>query len=234
MTTKIYALTEPDGETIRYIGKTVSRLSSRLQSHLYRCRRNIDGSPKGLWIRSLIESGEKPRIKHIRTVSDQEDWVDAEKQEIAKHKDIGFDLLNVSDGGNGSHQIKNRIVLDKELLSILGVLPDSLVAQKLGVTRKAVTYHREKLGIPASFDRSRNKPPPKMGGHNKIQLSDHVKNMLGKAPDASVAKVAGCSKPAIRRARIELGIPSFAESYGKTGRFDGKGAHPRWGTEMKG
>lgn len=234
MSTVLYALADPESGEIRYIGKTTSSLASRLQSHLYRARRGKDGSPKGKWIERLIEKGGRPAIFKVEEIGDTEDWAQRERACIRRHRDSGFNLLNVSDGGNGSHKIDSRVELTEEVVSMLGVEADSVIAERLGVSRKAVTYHREKLAIPASHNRARNTSPPPMGGHNRLDLPKDIISQIGTMSDAKLAKAAGCSKTVIARRRRVMGIASYASNTGNNGRFDGQGRHPRWGTQLRG
>lgn len=234
MTTKIYGISWPGCDEVRYIGKTTSRLASRLQGHLYRARSGKDKSEKSDWLLEILAAGAMPSVKTICLVSDTNNWADAERREIKRFRNLGHRLFNKSPGGNGSHEIINKVILTQEVIERFGVDADSVIAEEIGVTRKAITYHREKLGICASGNRERNTPPPMMGGHNKIKFPQSIISKLGTMSDARLAKIAGCGKPAIRRLRISLGVPAYAHTTGDTGRFNGKGRHPRWGTQIVG
>ena len=229
MATKIYGLTSPDSGNIRYIGKTISTLPQRMQCHLYTARRGKDKSAKGKWLSKIIAQGKKPGIVLISIVPEGDSWADHEKQTIIEYRNTGHQLLNISDGGNGSHRLKGRAEIDESVIVRFGVDPDAMIAEDLGLSRKAVSYHRNKLGIPAGNSRTRNVMPPSMGGHNKINLSQKFVRIIGTVSDAKLAKMAGCSKPVIARHRRELGIVSFAERTGENGQFNGIGSHPRWG-----
>lgn len=233
MGTVLYGLYEPGRGELRYIGKTTMRLSQRLQGHLYRARRGRDGTDKGRWIERLLQAGRKPDIAEIRAVADGEDWAEAEREAIQEHREAGCRLLNQAPGGNGSHTLKTRAAITSEVIARFGVDSDAMIAEDLGVSRKAVTYHREKMGIAAGFNRSRNKPPPPQGGHNRITLDDSIVAMIGTMPDHKLAEIAGCSKPVIARYRRKMSIKPFAEQTGNDGKFSGIGKHPRWKTEMK-
>lgn len=88
----IYALLEPDKETVRYVGATCN-VAQRLQGHLT----TPDGSAeKYHWIQSLLAKREKPRVVVLETTNE----VDARSREaywINFHKsDL---LLNANKGG---------------------------------------------------------------------------------------------------------------------------------------
>lgn len=97
MATTIYALCDPYTEEIRYIGKTVVALSTRLSQH-------VTASNKGkrihlhCWMRSL---GVRPVIKPLAIVSDEMAG-EMEIKVIAAYRDGGFRLTNTTDGGEGN------------------------------------------------------------------------------------------------------------------------------------
>lgn len=92
----IYALCEPETGEVRYIGKTVAPIRTRLTQH-------VSTASKGqrthlhCWIRSLAS---RPTIKVIETVPCEEDST-AEMRVIAECRSKGFRLTNGTDGGDG-------------------------------------------------------------------------------------------------------------------------------------
>ena len=98
MKTAIYALCQPDG-VIRYIGKTIRPLAARFRAHLQRAR---GGEISHLfnWIRSVLSTGHLPTISLIGEVEGN-----GSSEEIAWIKyfrDEGIDLVNSTDGGEGT------------------------------------------------------------------------------------------------------------------------------------
>ena len=99
--TSIYVLKDPRNDKIRYVGKTVSTLKVRLKQHLYAAR-----NPKSLnhrinWINSLLESGAEPLIEEIDSCK----WCESQSLEthyIKYYKELGYDLVNETDGGEGN------------------------------------------------------------------------------------------------------------------------------------
>lgn len=61
--------------------------------------------------------------------------------------------------------------------------------------------------------------PPKMGGHNKVEISQEIYDQLGKIPDYKLGNKYNLSKEVIMRARKENSIPSYAQSTGNDGRM---------------
>jgi hypothetical protein len=92
----IYALIDPRDGSTRYIGKA-NDVSKRLSSHLRDSRRR--DTPVYRWVRKLARLGLSPHIEVISTCSDQ-DWPEAEREEIKKARESGARLLNVAEGGN--------------------------------------------------------------------------------------------------------------------------------------
>lgn len=227
MNVLIYSLSDPRDGRVRYIGRTINPLERRLREHLYVGKRGkIKDGRKAAWFAELAAIGMKPVICLLQEAS-KEDFQAVEKMLIEKYRKTHPDLLNVRAGGDGSlggHFIKWTPELDAKL----GTVPDVALARELGVTRKSVSYRREQLGIPASFDRTNNTPPPPMGGHNRIEFPPEVIAQFGKKPDYLIAAEFGCSKKAVISRRNKLGIPSYATQTGNTGRIKSGEPHRRW------
>ena len=94
----IYALLEPNTETIRYIGWAID-VFVRYKRHFHKseldkvCHRTN-------WIKSLLTIGKKPLVQVIEKVSFYE-WSNREKYWIKYYKDLGYDLVNSTPGGDG-------------------------------------------------------------------------------------------------------------------------------------
>lgn len=91
---KIYTLSHPITNEIRYIGKTKYTLEERLAKHLITYERNHRAN----WIRSLIKEGLKPVIELLEEVEESQ-WINCEKYWISQFKVWGFRLLNLTEGG---------------------------------------------------------------------------------------------------------------------------------------
>jgi hypothetical protein len=96
----IYALVDPLSNGVRYIGKS-SRAMVRPRSHF--CPSNLakDRSHKGNWIRSLRDWGLLPTILILESFASHELLSDAECFWISQGKGIGWDLTNLTQGGEG-------------------------------------------------------------------------------------------------------------------------------------
>lgn len=93
--TAIYALTEPDGGAIRYVGKA-NNPAKRFRSHLRDSRRRR--TPVYLWINRLAKAGKSPGMVVLEWC-EQAEWPDVERRLIAEHR-TGGQLLNLAEGGD--------------------------------------------------------------------------------------------------------------------------------------
>lgn len=109
----IYTLSCPITKEIRYVGKTNS-IRRRLQSHIdyarntKRKRRHIAD-----WILSLLKRGLRPIITVIEE-SNEGNWIERETYWITHFRNLGFNLCNLTDGGESN----NGYVYSEELKEI--------------------------------------------------------------------------------------------------------------------
>ena len=103
MKTFIYILQDPTTLNVRYVGKSKNP-QRRYSSHLW-------AKPKVkyhsyYWIQKLLKQGLKP----IMTVIDEieGDWQWLEKYWISQFKQWGFNLTNITSGGEGSYKVINH------------------------------------------------------------------------------------------------------------------------------
>jgi group I intron endonuclease len=100
---KIYKLTDPETNEIRYVGRTCQKLENRLKKHL----RANDKSHRTNWIKSLVNKGIEPKISLICETTEFSDCCELERFYIIKYKNLGFKLVNMTDGGDGSIGFKH-------------------------------------------------------------------------------------------------------------------------------
>jgi hypothetical protein len=95
-------------------------------------------------------------------------------------------------------KVPGKLFWDEEKIEMLGTMPDSEVARRLGVAHANVRYKRMALGIAACKN---------MKGYVWKQKDIRL---LGKKSDEEVAALLGLTKTTIRNKRVELGIGAFA------------------------
>lgn len=229
---RIYSLSDPRDGVVRYVGQTRAPLWSRLSEHIQTAKRGKPKhSPKAAWIRELRALGLKPVIVELEAC--ERDWREAERDWMSLYAATSY---NAKAGGGGGSQ--NRIGgLPPEAVAQLGKVSDARIAETMGVTRKAVSYYRRILGIPAAYDRTRNTPPPRIQ-KNQFQpavLPDECVALLGTMPDYKLGERFGFDKGVISRRRKKEGIPSYAARTGNNGRIREGEPHRRWtrGTELR-
>jgi hypothetical protein len=109
MTVFIYDLIDPQTLKIRYVGKTINpreRLLNQYneKSNTYRCH----------WIQSLRRKGLCPLQLFLEVLDDNDNWQSREIYWIKHFRDLGYDLVNCTDGGDGvtniSGESKERMI----------------------------------------------------------------------------------------------------------------------------
>jgi hypothetical protein len=124
-TVYIYGLTEPDNlSEIRYIGKTTD-IKRRYRNHL---RKTSIKSKKQDWINSLVKDGKKPNLIIIHKCYEWE-WAEFEIYYIKTYRELGYNLLNITDGGDSPSHAKETI--EKIRKSNTGKHPTKETIQKL-------------------------------------------------------------------------------------------------------
>ncbi len=112
----IYCLCDPSNKEIRYIGQTVNSLNKRMAIHIYYAKKN-GNSRLYKWIRYILSQGLVPTIEVLQ---ENAIWNIDEIQWIQAYKVIGYDLVNGTQGGDGTlghtHQVS---VESKNKMSII-------------------------------------------------------------------------------------------------------------------
>lgn len=97
----IYTLSCPITHKVRYVGKTVKPLT-RLNQHLIDAKNNKINCHKDNWLRKLIKDNLLPEF-HIIDEIESSDWKWLEEYWILQFKVWGFDLTNMTNGGDGNN-----------------------------------------------------------------------------------------------------------------------------------
>jgi hypothetical protein len=93
----IYALTDPDSNLIRYIGKSI-KPKERLQNHM----NEVSNCHRSHWLQSLKKQGKKAKMKFLEVLEYGENWQERERYWIKKGKAEGWPLTNNTSGGDGA------------------------------------------------------------------------------------------------------------------------------------
>lgn len=204
----IYGLAHPATGVVRYVGKCTGSPNGRLRCHKYKALSGRTKTRLGVWLRRLFERRLTPAVIVLQPVLD-EMWQRAERYWIARLRTEGRKLLNMNDGGNGAH---TRVNLPESTIRLMGRVSDARIAERVGLSREAIKYHRNRLGISRAYDSSRRRGMFVAGmcPHNKIGVPRSIDTLIGKKSDAALAAQMGVSRIVIRRRRRELGLAPLA------------------------
>jgi hypothetical protein len=208
------------------VGKTGRPIEFRMRAHFYKASRRRRLSPAYMWLAGIINAGKRPRVI-IAENTTLELASKTERRWISRLRKR-YILLNVTKGGNGTSVGVGRVNWTPEIIGRLGTVADATLAKAIGCERKAVSYQRECRGIPASYDRTNNLPPPMMGGWNKRAIPEGIVARLGTEPDYKLGIECGISKKQIMNERRARGIASYADQTGNSGRIKVGDPHRRW------
>lgn len=103
----IYALVCPITCRVRYVGKC-KNVDHRLASHISKARLGQTSHHCARWISTLLEKSLTPKIKVLIKLPDDADWQFFERATIARYRRRGFDLTNLTGGGEGFHNVPSE------------------------------------------------------------------------------------------------------------------------------
>lgn len=142
---KIYVLIDPKTKKIRYVGRTVQTLKNRLKKHL----RAKDKSHRVNWIQSLLKEGLNPEIKLLCETISFDECKELEKYYINRLQKEGCDLVNMTEGGDGSIGFSHSNDTKEKLSKITSKrMSDNKVIENLknkGIERWKNTSEEDKL-----------------------------------------------------------------------------------------
>lgn len=97
--TYIYVLRDPNDNEIRYVGKS-DNPKERIIEHIRKSK--YKKTYKNNWIQKLLKEDKKPIMEIIDTVQKYE-WSEKEKYWVKYYKDKGYNLTNLTEGGDGGN-----------------------------------------------------------------------------------------------------------------------------------
>lgn len=118
----IYTLKNPVTNDIKYIGYTGTTLIKRLASHIKNVKEAENGSRKWnkrlSWIKSLSKNNLTPIIEELDSSNSIDLIYELEIYWIEQFKNWGFNLVNMTKGGDGGNTTLGK---SKEELRIIGI-----------------------------------------------------------------------------------------------------------------
>ena len=96
----IYTLSDPRNGIVRYVGKA-NNPKRRLAMHLRKAVKGNEHNHRVCWLLSLIRAGVQPTLAPIEEGIGP-GWQESEKKWIRAFRELGNDLVNATDGGEGT------------------------------------------------------------------------------------------------------------------------------------
>lgn len=120
MKTYIYTLSHPQTGEIRYVGKTTNLKRRTYQHFNIKVCKKLGNRHLGNWLLSILNNNLKPKLEVLEECTDN--WIKCEQYWIEQFKHWGFDLLNITKGGEGfghkhSEESKRKMSLAQKGLS---------------------------------------------------------------------------------------------------------------------
>lgn len=180
---KIYTLSCPYTGDVKYIGKTNREdLNLRLNEHIYKAKKNLSRTKCSCWIKSLLNNNSKPIIDIIDEVG--EDWSFWEKYWIEQFKSWGFNLKNLSIGGESGSA---------------GCKWSEESRKKASKDRKNNPNYKSKKGPMSEEHKKKRKDSILNTMRNKLNITDAlIKSIFSKID---------CENKSMRKTAKELNIP---------------------------
>lgn len=219
----IYALRDPRTNDIKYVGQTTRTLEKRVGEHIRHAK--VYRHRTANWIKKLAKLSLKPTIELLEEVS-LENIDERESYWITHYRELGIDLLNHTDGGEGvagfkwSEESKRKQserkqgigfkLTEKNVLDIYDLMRkgkgNKEIAVMYGLTRQYVRQLR--YGLTWSHIYPTDIPPaPKRQGEKinsaklgeKAVLKIHKLLAEGQMTHAEIAKQFDVSRPVVTR-----------------------------------
>ena len=161
-----YLVSTRDLNDVRYVGKTIKELKRRLQCHLTDAKRSISNAHRWKWNRNWnwisheLSEGFDIKIIELDSIeSNNNDWEWLEQYWISQMKTWGFNLNNLTDGGDGNkNQVFRRESIEKRRSKIIGVRRPDWVRAKISESNKKPKSIEHRRKVTEKNREMRNKP----------------------------------------------------------------------------
>ena len=162
----VYGLIDPRTNELRYIGKS-SRGLVRPKQHCTQTGRKLN-THNGSWLKNMWADNETlPSVLILATCEDEKHALSQERVLIAKFRTTGFNLTNLTDGGEGTSgrvfSLETRALMSKQRMGNtngLGREQSSETREKIG---KAHIGNTHSLGVKRSEETRAKLSKSKMG-----------------------------------------------------------------------
>lgn len=167
----IYVLKHPDTLEVRYVGKTVRKLSRRLGNHIANAKGNKHNVHLSNWILSILKLGKRPIIELIEVCSYTE-WKSREQYWISHFPN----LINLTEGGDGCLGfIHDEETKEKLRQAKLGFKHSQEFKDNMSKRLKGIPLsqeHKDKIGLANKGKKASNETRKKLSeAHKGIEQS---------------------------------------------------------------
>jgi len=156
----VYVLIDPRyPDDVRYVGIT-NDMKSRFRRHI-RDAETGKRNHRTCWVKSLLQEGITP-LMTIIDETNNENWVQCEMEWIAYYRAIGCDLVNGTDGGDGSR----------------GYVPSEETRRKLAEKgRHHSEESRQKISLKNKGKKRSDETRRKMSEYGKNRSDEHLRKL---------------------------------------------------------
>lgn len=169
----VYSLSDPRSGEIRYVGGTTRPPEVRLLAHINDSKRG--NAWKDHWVMSLLQDGVIPKMSILEAVDGP--FYAAERSWIHFLRQVGFNLTNLTDGGEGT---VGRITREETRLKQSAARKSRVTTQettvKMSLARKGLVFSEErkaKMRFPKSNE---HKTKIGLGNKGKVHSTEWVAN----------------------------------------------------------
>lgn len=142
-TIKIYILEHPITKEIRYVGKTLQTLSIRLSMHISEAKSKRYKNHKNSWIQSLLKNNLEPIIVLLDELPNTPEWEWLERYWISQFKSWGFNLTNLTDGGDGN---KNQIRSLESIIKFKETIKRKILSGEINYKKRSIKTSKALFG----------------------------------------------------------------------------------------
>lgn len=134
---KIYVLIDPRNNEIRYVGQTHRDLKTRFREHII--KKDTLNTHCKKWINQLLKLDLYPIMELLEEVP-KEDWAIQERYWISQFKCWGFNLTNLSIGGEGCFGVKRSEETKEKMRNVAKNRSKESIKKTIATRRKRGKY----------------------------------------------------------------------------------------------
>ena len=169
----IYTLSHPLSGEVKYVGKTIDP-KSRLRHHIKDAKSGRRNNLSCNWVKSLLKLGLQPKMDIIDEIKGDWEWL--EVYWISQFKTWGFNLKNLTEGGD-SNPMSNPISRKKLSNKLKGRVRSKKHCDAISNAKKGISVHTKESKEKISEKTKGNKNPfygKKHSEENKKKMGEPV------------------------------------------------------------